>query len=348
MKKKRRMSIKDISKELGISITTISFIINKKAKGRISQEVINKVEDYIEKVGYRPNSSAQTLRTGKTKTIVFMAEDISDPFFSAIAKEMEEIAYKDGYKIIYCSTENNKKRALELISLFQDRQVDAFIITPPEGFQEKIQDLISQQSEVVMLFDRRYEELNHNYVVLDNYNSAKTATENLINEDCQQIAYVGLDSDFSCMVERNNGYKSAIVHHQSKPLALLLPFKHVKSAMGRKLFNDFVQAHPKIDGIVFATNGLAINGLKVLKVLHKKIPEEIAVITFDDRDLFELHSPAVSVLSQPVPELATELIKGTLHLLKSKKENPEPYQKILPGKLIIRESSQKRSSHLSK
>ncbi len=342
MMKKQRISIKDISKELGISITTISFIINKKAKGRISDEVIKKVEDYIQEVGYKPNSSAQTLRTGKTKTIVFMAEDISDPFFSAVAKEMEEIAYKAGYKIIYCSTENNKKRALELISLFQDRQVDAFIITPPEGFQNAIQDLISQQNEVVMLFDRRYKMLNHNFVVLDNYNGAKSATEYLIKQNCQQIAYIGLDSDFSCMIERNGGYQHAVANHQAEPLALFLPFQHVNSDKGKKLFKEFIKAHPKIDGLLYATNGLAINGLKVLKELDKKIPEEIAVITFDDRDLFELHSPAITVLSQPVPDLATELINGTLQLLKSKKGKVDPYQKILPGKLIIRESSQKR------
>ena len=345
--KKKRISIKDISKELGISITTISFIINKKAKGRISDEVIKKVEDYIEEVGYKPNSSAQSLRTGKTKTIVFMAEDISDPFFSAVAKEMEEIAYNDGYKIIYCSTENNKKRALELISLFQDRQVDAFIITPPEDFLKETQDLISHQSEVIMLFDRRYNMIDHNYVVLDNYNGAKTATEYLIGENCKHIAYIGLDCDFSCMTERNGGYEKAVADHQPSPLALFMPFEHVKSDTGRALFRAFINENPKIDGLLFATNGLAINGLKVLKELHKEIPKEIAVITFDDRDLFQLHAPAITVLSQPVSHLAKELIKGTLHLLKSKKGTPELYQKILPGKLIVRESSQKSSAKIT-
>ncbi len=81
-KNQANISIKDVARELGLSITTISFVINKKAKNRISDEVIKKVEDYIKKVGYRTNSSAQSLRAGKTKTIVFMAEDISDPFFS--------------------------------------------------------------------------------------------------------------------------------------------------------------------------------------------------------------------------------------------------------------------------
>ena len=338
MKKKQRVSIKDISKELGISITTISFIINKKAKNRIIDKVIKKVEDYIEKVGYEPNTSAQTLRTGKTKTIVFMAEDISDPFFSAVAKEMEEIAYKNGYKIIYCSTENNKDRASELISLFQNRQVDAFIITPPENFEHEIQELITQKNEVIMLFDRRYTSTAHNYVILDNFNGAKMAVNKLISSGCKNIAYVGLKSDFSCMSERLEGYKDAIKDYQSQPISLLLPFKDVKTKAGRIQFEKFINKHTAIDGILFATNGLAINGLKGLKELHKNIPDELAVITFDDRDLFELHTPSISVLSQPVPAMATELIKGTLELLRAKNDKKEIFQKILPGNLITRDS----------
>lgn len=338
MKRKKKISIKDISKELGISITTISFIINNKAKNRIRDEVIKKVEDYIEEVGYKPNTSAQTLRTGKTKTIVFMAEDISDPFFSAVAKEMEEIAYKNGYKIIYCSTENDKHRTSDLISLFQDRQVDAFIITPPENFQQEIQDLIAQKNEVVMLFDRRYTEMDHNYVILDNFNGAKAAAGKLIESGCANVAFVGLGADFSCMYERLEGYKDAIKNSQSYPISLLLPFEDVKTKAGRTVFKKFIKEHKNIDGILFATNGLAINGLKGLKELNKKIPEELAIITFDDRDLFELHSPSISVLSQPVPELATELIKGTFQLLKAKSNKCQLFQKILSGKLVTRES----------
>ena len=207
-----------------------------------------------------------------------MAEDISDPFFSAVAKEMEEIAYKNGYKIIYCSTENNKDRAAELISLFQNRQVDAFIITPPENFEKEIQELITQKNEVIMLFDRRYTSTEHNYVILDNFNGAKMAVNKLISSGCKNIAYVGLKSDFSCMSERLEGYKDAIKDHQSQPISLLLPFKDVKTKAGRIQFEKFINKHTAIDGILFATNGLAINGLKGLKELHKNIPDELAAL----------------------------------------------------------------------
>ncbi|APG61048.1 LacI family DNA-binding transcriptional regulator [Christiangramia salexigens] len=338
MKKKKKISIKDISKELGISITTISFIINKKAENKISKEVIKKVEDYIEKVGYTPNSSAQSLRTGKSKTIVFMAEDISDPFFSAIAKQMEEIAFDNGYKIIYCSTENKKERAIELLDLFKDRQVDAFIITPPEGFEEEMKKLIYEQHQTVMVFDRYYKSFEHNYVVLDNLRCAKDATRSLYDSGKKQLAFIGINSELSPIVHRYEGYLESIRSLELQEFSLMLKFEEIKTEQGRKKISSFLDKYPQIDGILFASNNLAINGLRVLKQKNTRIPEEIGIISFDERDIFELYSPPISVVSQPIEKLAGELIKGTLSLLQSKAGKSEIYQKTLEGTLIPRES----------
>lgn len=337
-KDQSKISIKDVARELGLSITTISFIINKKAKNRISDEVIKKVEDYIEKVGYKPNASAQSLRTGKSNTIVFMAEDISDPFFSTIAKEMEDLAFNSGYKIIYCSTENKKERTLELLSTFKDKQIDAFIITPPEDFENEINQLIAEKRTIV-LFDRYYNDPKHNYVVLDNYNSCGNAVKFLLEEGFENVAFVGLESNLSPMKERLEGYLDIVKKSKKQPISLLIKFDEVKSPKGKAVFENFLKEHPNIDAILFSTNSLAITGLRVLREMGKKLPEEIGVITFDDRDLFELHSPPISVISQPVSDLAKELIKGTLSLLTSRSKTPKLFQVILPGKLIVRKSS---------
>lgn len=336
--------MKDISKELGISITTISFIVNKKAKNKISKEVIKKVEDYIEKVGYKPNSSAQSLRTGKSKTILFMAEDISDPFFSAIAKEMEEIAFNNGYKIIYCSTENKKDRAIELLNLFRDRQVDAYIITPPEHFEEEIRKLIYHEQQHVMLFDRCYNSFEHNYVVLENLKGAKDATLQLINSGRKKIAFVGIDSDLSPLTERRMGYEKAIQENGFETFSLFITFDQIKTQQGRNLIDEFLRANPGVDAILFATNNLAISGLRVLREKKMKIPDEIAIISFDERDIFELYNPPISVVAQPVRELANELINGTLKMLNRKSLPATFFCKSLHAELIMRESLPVRAS----
>lgn len=337
-KGKSKLSIKEIAKELNLSITTISFVINNKAKNRISDEVIAKVEAYIEKVGYKPNSSAQSLRTGKTNTIVFMVEDISDPFFSSVAKEMEELAFKSGYKIFFCSTENKKSRAIELISMFKNRQVDAYIITPPEDFEDEIQKLVSE-NQIIMLFDRFYKQADYNYVVLNNFDSTRKIINYLLREGFENIAFIGLRSELSSLSDRLEGYKEAIENANKNDLSLLLNFEDVKSANGSELFNKFLNNNPNIDAILFSTNSLAITGLKVLKRKNLEIPLDIGVITFDDRDLFELHSPSITVMAQPISSLAREVINGTLKLLKDKNKVQNKIQVVLQGNLIIRKSS---------
>jgi len=151
---KKRILISDIAKALGVSVTTVSFILNDKAKEkRISESLTKRVLDYVKKVGYKPNELAKSLRTGKTKIIGLIIEDISNPFFGNIARLIETKVYEQGYRIIYCSTNNDSEKTKELIGMFKDRQVDGFIITPSEGIEDTISNLI-QSNVPVVLFDR--------------------------------------------------------------------------------------------------------------------------------------------------------------------------------------------------
>src|SRR4051812_16165557 len=112
---KKKLSINDIASHLNVAKSTISFILNGKAKEkRISNELTERVLKYVNEMGYKPNQLARSLSTGKTKMICLMVEKISDYFFSHIAFHLEEMAYKSGYKIIYCSTENDPEKTKEL------------------------------------------------------------------------------------------------------------------------------------------------------------------------------------------------------------------------------------------
>src|SRR5690606_28769055 len=116
---KLKPSINDLAKKLKISKTTVSFILNGKAKEkRISDTLVEKVKKEALKSGYQPNQFAKGLRTGRTNIIGLMVEDISNPFFASIAKNIEDKVYLNGYKIIYCSTENDKNRGREFLNMF--------------------------------------------------------------------------------------------------------------------------------------------------------------------------------------------------------------------------------------
>jgi LacI family transcriptional regulator len=225
-----------------------------------------------------------------------------------------------------------------LISMFKDKQVDAYIITPPEDFEGEIQKLISE-NQIVMLFDRFYNKADYNYVVLNNFEATKKTINYLLGEGFENIAFIGLESELSTLFDRFEGYKEAVTIANKNNISLLLNFEDVKSIKGSDLFDEFLNNNPNIDAILFSTNSLAITGLKVLKRKNLEIPLDIGVITFDDRDLFELHSPPITVMAQPISLLAKEVINGTLKLLKDKNKVQNKIQVVLEGDLVIRKSS---------
>ena len=112
--KKKRISIKDIAAHLNISVTTVSFVLNGKAEEKhISKALTEKVLKYVQEVNYTPNQIAQSLRTGQSKILVFMVEDISNLFFAQLARLIEDLAYKKGYKVLFCSNDNDDKKSIE-------------------------------------------------------------------------------------------------------------------------------------------------------------------------------------------------------------------------------------------
>lgn len=176
----KRLSIKDIAKQGNVSITTVSFILNGKAKEKaISDAVINKVEKIINESGYKPNEVARSLRTGNTKIIGLIVEDISNPFFAGIARFIEGKAYKKGYRIIYSSTDNDTYKAKELIGVFRSRNVDAYIISPMPGISEDISNLL-KDNKPVLFFDRNLPGLKPPFVGTNHIKESYQAVESFI------------------------------------------------------------------------------------------------------------------------------------------------------------------------
>lgn len=330
------VSIKDIALKANVSITTVSFIINGKAKEKsISDAVIKKVQKIIAEIGYEPNQLARSLRTGHTNIIGLIVEDISNSFFSRIARLIEDKAYKKGYKIIYSSTENKVEKAQELINLFKSRKVDAYIISPIKGIEEDIQLLLNEQKPVI-LFDRNLPLLNTNYVGANHFIASYHAVESFIKQGKKKIALVTIDIDVQQIVERYDGYKRAITDYAlpyNEDLVLKIPYGQTEEATTKKL--NQLLTNKDIDAVLFATNYLAISGLKVLKQIDRKLDESFAVIGYDDHEAFELHTPSISTIQQPLEEIAETIIKLILAQLSSKTKLPDQ-QIIIPAKLILR------------
>ncbi|PSL04930.1 LacI family DNA-binding transcriptional regulator [Cecembia rubra] len=334
---KKKTSIKDIAEALGVSITTVSFILNGKAREkRISDEMTGKVQDYIKKIGYKPSHIAQSLRLGKSKIIVFMVEDISNQFFASIARLIEEKAYKNGYKIIYCSTENDTIKTKELISTFKMRNVDGFIITPTPGLEHVVRKLLEEDFAVV-LFDRWIPDVDCSYVVVENKLSAKEATQHLIHQGCKNLGFVTVDSSQTQMNDRMDGFLEALIGTEAKSAILKVKFHTISEQEASRKILEFFSSHPELDGVFFSTNYLAFEGLHALIKLGKKIPEQIRLVSFDDHYFFNLFQPPITAIEQPIEEIAENLMDLMLKQLEHGEVQNNKI--ILPNKLNLRESS---------
>ncbi|GGI21957.1 LacI family DNA-binding transcriptional regulator [Pedobacter mendelii] len=333
----KALSIKDIAIKANVSITTVSFIINGKAKEKsISEAVIEKVEKIIKESGYKPNQIARSLRTGNSNIIGLIVEDISNSFFAKIARLIEDKAYKRGYKIIYSSTENSVEKAQELINMFKTRKVDAYIISPIKGIEEDIRMLLSDDKPVI-LFDRNLADVNVNYVGANHFNASYQSIESFVEQGKKNIALVTTDIDVEQITERFDGYKKALLDSglaYSEELVLKIHFNQDEETTINQIKNLF--NNQKIDAVLFATNYLAISGLKVLKQIKKEIGSEFSVIAYDDHEAFELHTPGISTIQQPLEDIAETVIKLLLNQLSSKTKLPNQ-QVIIPAKLIIRD-----------
>lgn len=331
-----KLSIKDIAQQCNTSITTVSFVLNGRAEEkRISKELKERILKTIEDTGYKQNQFARGMRTGKTNIIGLIIEDISNAFFSGVARIIEENAYKRGYKIIYCSTDDNTEKTKELIKLFVERNLDGYIITPPKGLEDEIQSLINQKIPVV-LFDRYFPGLETDYVVVDNFNGAKKAVQHLFDAGFVNIGLITTTSDLTQMQERLDGYEEAIAENGKKPKILKIPFDN-SAEQNIETISSYLKKNKDLDAIFFSTNYLAFRGLEAINELKIKIPEDIAIVAFDDQEFFKIYNPSITAVSQPIKDISIKLIDILLQKMES---IDKPIEKvILPTNLIIRNSS---------
>jgi LacI family transcriptional regulator len=338
---KKRTLIHDIARHLEVSITTVSLVLNGKAKEyRISDALAERVMQYVEQVGYKPNQLAKSLRTGKTHVIGLIIEDISNPFFATVARLVERHASARGYRMLYSSTDNDAAKAKDLISLFQEQHIDGYIIAPPAGVEKEIEVLLKSGIPTVF-FDRYLPGLATDYIGVDNAAGLYQATRLLLDQGYARVAFLTTESDQTQMAARQQGYTRAMQEADLPPQVQQVPlsFEGNREESIAAIY-QFLHVNSACEAVIFANNSLATLGLEAIAQLGRRIPQELAVISFDDNDLFRLHSPTITAIAQPVEALAEALIKVLLSKIGLERpEAAKAQEVVLPLSLVVRGSS---------
>ncbi|MDF7815005.1 LacI family DNA-binding transcriptional regulator [Hymenobacter sp. YC55] len=335
---KKRILIHDIAKHLDVSIATVSLVLNGRAKEkRISDVLAERVLNYVNEVGYKPNQLAKSLRSGKTHVLGLVVEDIANPFFATVARLIERKALENGYHIIYCSTNRDTAMTKDILTMFEERHVDGYVLALPEGLESEVSALVRSGKPLVM-FDRVLSGVPANAVVVDGATGMYEAAQHLLAQGYKSIALITIMHGQTQMITRRQGYAQALREHNLPELVSEIELDQEPAQIVGQM-ESFFQAHPHCEAVLFTTNYLGLYGLEALNRLGWSVPNRIAVISFDDNALFRLYSPPITVVAQPLEVMAEEIIKVLLTALKGAKPTNGMVLLQLTPKLLIRQSS---------
>lgn len=332
----KRVSLKDIATKVGVSTALVSYVINGLEKEkRVGPDIVKKIREVAREMNYKPNQIARSLRKGSTNTIGLIVADIANPFFSQMARIIEDEAARNHYTVIIGSSDENCMKSASLIETFLDRQVDGFIVVPSEGCREQIEALVKRDVPVVLV-DRFIPEINTNYIVLDNFMATYEAVIHFLVKGYSRIAMVAYQSSLIHMQERINGYRKAMMdnHLEANIQVKELSYSHVKQDMA-KAMKELLTGDQKPNALLFGTSILSVTGLYAIRNYNLKVPDDIAVIGFDGNEVYDFFYSPLTYIEQPLEDMGKEAIRVLLNQIKgsAKKE-----QIMLKHQLIQRES----------
>jgi LacI family transcriptional regulator len=333
----KQVSLKDIAKKVGVSTALVSYVISGKEKDKkVSAKVAQRIRQAAKDLKYQPNAIARSLRKGTTKTIGLVIADIANPFFGQLCRVIEDEAQNYDYVVIIGSSDEDHNKSELLINAMHQRQVDGFIIVPAENTIEQIQDIIQKKIPVVLV-DRYFNELNTNYIVLDNYKATFNSTLYLIKSGYKSIAFMAYKSSLVHMMERIRGYFEAMSQSGLTDKINLIELKISNTQnIFENTLNKLLTSDKKIDAIIFANNMLSIAGLHYLHKQNIRIPEELAIIGFDGGDCFDLFYSPITYVKQPIEDIGKEAIRTLMDLIHDGSNKTSHI--ILNPELVIRNS----------
>lgn len=334
---KKKVSLKDIAQKVGVSIALVSYVLNNQKLNRINKAVAQKIKDTALELNYRTNQIARSLKTNRTNTIGLIVADISNPFSGSLARIIEDEAEKHGHTVIFGSSDEDSDRCKKVMNVLINHQVDGLIVVPTSRAEEQL-NLLTETEIPFVLLDRYFPGLNVNYIAIDNYSAAYALTKHLIEQGRKRIGIITFESDLFNLQERLRGFTTCLEDHslnndpeRIKKVSMNLEAKSVEHAMRVML----LQPEP-IDAIVFTANTISLLGLKYLKTLPLKVPDDLAIVAFDETDAADLFYAPLTHIKQPLKQMGKLAVDTLMDCINNQNK---VVQINLEAELIIRNSS---------
>ena len=335
MKNNKKISIKEIAELSGVSVATVSRVINN--NGRFSEETRKKVLDIIEKYDYTTNMAAKSLRVSKSNTIGVIVPDINNLFFLLLVLEIEKFFFKHGYSVFICNTGQNEVKEKEYFKSLDSKLVDG-IICISSNFVNPSQ-ILKRNIPVVYLNNTDMKE--YYCVECNHYDGGFRATEELIKKGCKRIVLLTNNKRASSVNNKIKGYKDALNKYNIpliSELILRLDLKEGVFEDSLKAINNLIENNMDFDGI-FATNDIrAHSALVALQQHNIDVPSKVKIVGYDDTSVSKYANPPISTIYQDKKQLADKSSNLLLNLI-NKKNIDDDKHIIIPIKLIERKTT---------
>jgi len=319
-------TIKDVAKKANVSVATVSRVINN--TGYVNEETRKLVVKAIDELGYIPNELARSLFRKQSKIIGVIVPHISTIFFAELIEAIEDALANDGYKLMIFNSRDDIEREKKYMSVFQQYNIDGIILVANTKSLKGYQGL----NIPIITIDHKVGD-NISSITSDNIMGGRLAAEKLIETGAKNIIHFRGPSVLLTVQDRAKGFYDVMRDHNIFAHSFDLDFKKPDI----KDIEMFLKKHPDVDGIFCSSDTIAINVLRVLNKMHKRIPEDVQVIGFDNIDLCEFTTPSLTSIQQPIHDIAfraTELLIEQIN----KKDHTVKHH-MLPVNLVEREST---------
>ncbi len=335
---KNKVLLKDIALAADVSPALVSYVMNNRYENRIKKETAEKIRKIAKEMGYVPNQIAKSLKIKKTFTIGLMLGDIMNPFSYHIARIIEDEAKKYNYTVIFGSCDENKDQSKKLMDTLINRQVDGFIIAAAADTQSQLKRL--QQMEIpFILIDRYFPEEKFNYISIDNYGASFQAVTHLAKTGRKKIAIINYDSELVHLQNRTKGYIDALKASKIEPKKEWICNVRMQDNPEniRNEIASFLKNKKSIDALFVTTNGLTLHTLKLLNKLEIKVPDDLAIVCFDETDAVELFYSPLTFVKQPMQQMGSLAVQTLLKQIE--KNDNQLHEIVLETTFVVNKSS---------
>lgn len=328
-------SIKDVAKEAGVSIATVSRVLND--IDVVNEDTKKKVLDAIKKLGYRPNIVARSLKTQRTSTIGILIPDIASQFYPDIVRGAEDVTNIYDYNIILCNSDFDVEKEKEYLRVLKEKMVDG-VIYISSSLNEEILDLINELDIKTILVETKDKDGKLPSVTIDNIKASYEGTKYLINSGLKNLAFIGVNEEnMNAWGERYTGFVNALKDSGLEADEDLCYFKNLTVKTGYQAIQRFTENNKSFDGIVCASDEIAMGAINALREKGIKVPEDVSVIGFDNNVMGSIFYPKLTTISQPSYDMGSVAVRMLIKML-NKKELDNPNY-VLNYEIIKREST---------